>query len=178
MPWHVTKSWQVHGHGVAHMSCGHSHAYSDVSLYCLQFAWHVSGGKCKFCIPVAWLAVKRASEIPTFKFQTWFFLMGHKGSQTSNATKKKRFRLRSFDYLRRHETGALTIDDTRCCDPGSMSIMLRSSRHALTGVLRTISHASSRFWLRAEPRGFRDVQLPDLLIECVDWRRSTRFIDI
>ena len=89
MPWHVTKSWQVHGHGVAHMSCGHSHAYSDVSLYCLQFAWHVSGGKCKFCIPVAWLAVKRASEIPTFKFQTWFFLMGHKGSQTSNTTKKK-----------------------------------------------------------------------------------------
>jgi hypothetical protein len=107
-----------------------------------------------------------------------FFLMGHKGSQTSNETRKKRFRLRSFDYLRRHETGALTIDDTRCCDPGSMSIMLRSSRHALTGVLRTISHASSRFWLRAEPRGFRDVQLPDLLIECVDWRRSTRFIDI
>jgi hypothetical protein len=107
-----------------------------------------------------------------------FFLMGHKGSQTSNATKKKRFRLRSFDYLRRHETGALTIDDTRCCDPGSMSIMLRSSRHALTGVLQTISHASSRFWLRAEPRGFRDVQLPDLLIECVDWRRLTRFIDI
>ena len=42
----------VHGHGVAHMSCGHSHAYSDVSLYCLQFAWHVSGGKCKFRIPV------------------------------------------------------------------------------------------------------------------------------
>ena len=103
------------------------------------------------------------------------------GSQRVSNVKrdeKKRFRLRSFDYLRRHETGALTIDDTRCCDPGSMSIMLRSSRHALTGVLRTISHASSRFWLRAEPRGFRDGQLPDLLIECVDWRRSTRFIDI
>ena len=105
-------------------------------------------------------------------FKLDFFFNG------SNATRKKTFRLRSFDYLRRHETGALTIDDTRCCDPGSMSIMLRSSRHALTGVLRTISHASSRFWLRAEPRGFRDVQLPDLLIECVDWRRSTRFIDI
>ena len=63
MPWHVTKSWQVHGHGVAHMSCGHSHAYSDVSLYCLQFAWHVSGGKCKFCIPVAWLTPEHFCEV-------------------------------------------------------------------------------------------------------------------
>ena len=106
------------------------------------------------------------------------FFNGSQRVSNVKRDKKKRFRLRSFDYLRRHETGALTIDDTRCCDPGSMSIMLRSSRHALTGVLRTISHASSRFWLRAEPRGFRDVQLPDLLIECVDWRRSTRFIDI
>ena len=80
-------------------SCTHELQSQSCSKWCefvcLQFASHVSGGKCIFCIPVAWFAVKRASEIPTFKFQTWFYFNG------SNATRNKKD----------SDCRALTIDD-------------------------------------------------------------------
>ena len=65
MPWYVTKPWQVHGHGVVHLSCGNSHAHGDVSLCCLLFAWYVSGGRCRFRI-----AVTRVSVYVGLNFQS------------------------------------------------------------------------------------------------------------